>query len=111
MKTLIITVLVFCGALISAAQDVGDSNKFNQYFEQIELDDEQKAAFKEVVLNFDALLSKIDIKNKSKENIAQFNSVLKQEISAVYHLLTREKFIAYKEVKKEIEPNKQFIKQ
>lgn len=82
------------------AQDIkSDKEILITYTTQLLLTGQQKKEFKKIYKKFEN-----DLMNSTLDNTS-FNSLLKQRDLEMFSLLNKDQFKAYKDLKKEIEPN------
>ena len=103
---MLMSVMILAGQNLSIAQSDNGTDKFEEYFKQLDLSDSQKSEFKKIVKKYDSELAALSKKGKSAEVKNEFNRAIKNETSEMYHALPIEQFRKYKVLKKKIEPQK-----
>lgn len=102
MRIQLVTAVLLVTFLVSGtfAQNV---TKFETYSKELSLTQNQKEELILIITESDKKLEGIDISND-----ALWNKVLKEEISKIYHLLSKEQFAKFKEIRPHVEEIKQF---
>ena len=97
LLTLVLLMLFTFGSDLYAQEP----DKFEVYNQELKLSEDQKKELYSIISSCDEELAEI-----GEDDLNTKNRILKIEISKIYHLLTKEQFKKFKELRNKLEGNK-----